>query len=181
MYFTLSWNAQTKQVRTEKRLVDQTEKFARDSQTGDRCLVDPTGRFMTLELYEGIVTLIPIIQKKKKSSDPEPGSVDEPIIMRIEEMFVRASTFFEPRLRTKNEKPRLALLYEDAQKRVRLKVRYLDYMEALPGSDHARADLKAGEKGQEEGPQEDLELGASHLIPVPFPTGVQTESQPSDH
>ena len=91
-------------------------------------------------------------------------------------MFVRASTFFEPRLRTKNEKPRLALVHEDAQKRVRLKIRQLDYMDAPSSSEVGNAELNPGENGQEEWPQLDLELGASHLIPIPYPTGNAAQS-----
>ena len=48
-YFTLSWDASSKQLKTEKSYVDVAEKAARDSQTGDRVAIDPTTRFMALE------------------------------------------------------------------------------------------------------------------------------------
>ena len=151
--------------------MDLADKFARDSQTGDRCSVDPAGKYMTMELYEAVVIVIPIVRKQKKSTDPEIGTLGEPIMVRTEEMFVRASTFFDIRLRAKkDDKPRLAFIYEDAQRRVSLKVRQLSYMEGLH-NDGGFAELLTAEKGMEEEPREPLELGASHLIPVPLPTG----------
>lgn len=168
MYFTLSWNPQTKQLRTEKSYVDQAERSARDSQTGDRCLIDPSGKFMTMELYEGLVTVVPIVEKTRKQGGPEIGSLGEPITVRIEELFVKSSTFFQTRLREKDERPRMAFIYEDQQQKLRLKVRQLHYSAGL--GDAGTAELLAGEKGQEEGLREDLETGACHLIPVDAPT-----------
>ncbi len=164
MYFTLSWNSETKQLRTEKSFVDQADKSARDSQTGDRCHVDPSGQFMTLELYEGVVTVIPITQKTRKDGNSEIGSLGEPLPSRISELFVRSSTFFRCRMPEKKQKPRLALLFEDTQKRVRLKVRQLSYSPGLGSGDTGTVDLDDAH-----GPDDELELGASHLIPVPSP------------
>lgn len=170
VYFVLSWDAQTKQLRTGKTFLDQADKFARDSQTGDRCSVDPNGKFLALELYEGVVTILPVVQKQRKSTDAEAGTIGEPIAVRIEEMFVRASTFFDLHTRKKNEKPRMAFIFEDARRRVRLKIRQLAYTEGLT-ADAGHAELLTAEKGQEEEPKQELELGASHLIPIPDPTG----------
>jgi len=165
MYFTLSWNPETKQLRTEKTCQDLATKSARDTQTGERCLVDPTRKYLTLELYEGVVTVLPIAQESRKKGDPEEGTLGDPLECRIEELFVRASTFFEPASPTQKQEPLLALLYEDTQKRVRLKVRQLDYSAGFKG-EADRVDLKSVPSLQE-----DLELGASHLIPVAGPTG----------
>lgn len=165
MYFTLSWNAETKQLRTEKSCQDLATKSARDTQTGERCLVDTTRKYLTLELYEGVVTVLPIAQAPRNKGDPEEGTLGDPLECRIEELFVRSSTFFEPATPTPKQGPLLAFLYEDTQKKVRLKVRELDYSAGFKG-DTDRVDLKAAP-----GWQEDLELGASHLIPVASPAG----------
>jgi len=122
---------------------------------------------MTLELYEGVVTVVPIAHKTKKQGDAEIGTLGEPIPVRIEELFVRDSTFFQMRSREKEEKPRLALIYEDTQKRVRLKVRQLTYSPGLHG-DVGSAALDPPEA--EESLQEELEIGASHIIPVAAPS-----------
>ena len=163
-YFTVSWNPLVKQLRTEQSYVDQADKTARDSQSLDRCLIDPTRRYLTLELYEGVLTVIPIVQKSKKKGGPEIGSLAQPVPVRISELFIRSSAYLHPR--TPNplkEKPRLATLYEDNRQKVRLKIRSLDYA-AGTGGEAGIADL------DEVGSYDDeLDLGASHIIPVSAP------------
>lgn len=164
MYFTLSWNAETKQLKTEKSYVDQADKSSRDTQTGERCLQDPSKRFLTMELYEGVVTVVPISPQPKKKDDLPEGSLGEPIPTRISELFVKSSTFFETRVVDKQDRPKLAFLYEDTQKRVRLKVRELIYHPGLSSSDVGSVDLEPRDALRDE-----LELGACFLIPVPAP------------
>jgi DNA damage-binding protein 1 len=179
-YFTLSWDSATNQVRTERNYVDLADKSSRESQTGDRCLIDPSGRYMTLEIFEGIVTVIPIIQPttKKRGKPPassntnnnnnpdEPppqiGELGEPVMARIDELVVRSSAFLHVESKAP---PRLALLHEDNQRKVRLKVRELQYSPATSSSS-AEASFGEGEVFAQE-----LDLGASHLIPVPAPLG----------
>ena len=164
MYFTLSWDAKAKQLRTEKSYVDTADKAARDSQTGDRCLIDPTGRFMTLELFEGVVTVIPFLQKSKRKGAPDVdvGNLGDPLPSRISELFVRSSAFLHPR-KGSAEKPRLALLYEDNHQKVRVRVRELEY---ASGGSISEGYVKLDEV---ESISDELELGASHIIPVPAP------------
>lgn len=123
---------------------------------------------MTLELYEGVVTVIPIVQQGKKATTAELGTLGEPIPVRIDELFVRDSACLQVRQREKNEKVRLALIYEDQQKRVRLKVREITYQPGL-GGDVGTADVKPNDDPDDQ-LKEDLELGASHILPVPGPT-----------
>ncbi|KAL0260571.1 hypothetical protein SLS55_004260 [Diplodia seriata] len=162
-YFTLVWSAEEKQLKTVKTYQDLADRAARDSQTGDRSLLDPTGKFMTLELYEGIITVVPLTEKGKRKGDPEISVLGEPVPSRIEEMFVRSSVFLH-RKSPESEKPLLALLYEeDEDSKIRLRLRQLGFQSA--GADEqaiAALDLVEGLK-------EDLDLGASHLIPVPGP------------
>ncbi|KAI9821744.1 MAG: hypothetical protein M1827_002325 [Pycnora praestabilis] len=163
-YFTLSWDSKSRQLRTEKSFVDQADKSARDSQTGDRCLRDPTGRFMTLELFEGVITVLPIVQKSRKKGDAAIGSLGDPVPSRISELFVRSSAFLYPRREdTLKSKPKLALLYEDNHNKVRVKARQLEYTAGGSG-DPGTVDLEDVENINRE-----VEAGASHLIPVPTP------------
>ena len=162
MYFTVSWDSQARQLRTEKSYQDQSDKTARDSQTEDRCLIDPTRKFMALLLYDGIVTVLPIHQQGKRKAAGEAGTLGDPVPARISDLFVRSSTFLHPRPGGA-EQLKLAFLYEDNQQKVCLNVRQLEYSAggvAEPGS----ADLE-----KSVGARDDLELGASHLIAVPAP------------
>ncbi|KAI9724000.1 MAG: hypothetical protein M1812_000718 [Candelaria pacifica] len=161
MYFTLAWDRSECQFKTEKSFVDQADRSARDSDSGDRCLVDPSGRFMTLELYEGIITVLPTVQKSKRKGDPDVGSLGDPVLSRISELFVRSSAFVHPR--KPSDKPRIALLYEDSQQNVRVKARELAFTAGGAG-DSGSVDLN-----DIEGVYYEAESGASHLIPVPAP------------
>ncbi|KAF2009905.1 hypothetical protein BU24DRAFT_427938 [Aaosphaeria arxii CBS 175.79] len=155
MYFTLSWNADKKQLQTEKTFGSVADNAARESQTGERCHVDPSGRFLTLEVYEGIITVIPLVQRGKKRKQ-ESEHVGEPVPSRVSEMFVRSSGFVRPR--SQDDKPKLALLYEDTHSRVQLKLRELSFA----GPDSIELDEGENYKGE-------LELGASHVIPIDAP------------
>ena len=158
MYFTLSWDAEKKQLQTEKSFASVADNAARESQTGERCHVDPSGRFMTVEVYEGIITVIPLVQRgKKRKQEPDIASLGEPQPVRLPEMFVRSSAFLRPK--AFDDKPKLALLYEDTHSQVKLRLREI----LFAGGD--QVELEDGEACRAE-----LELGASHLIPVEAPS-----------
>jgi DNA damage-binding protein 1 len=168
-YFTLSWNAETNELVTEKSCVDVAEKAARDNQTGDRVHIDPSNRFMTLECYEGVVNVLPIAHAgkgKRKAADNEIGQLGDPIPVRVPELFVRSTCFLHkrqagPRL----SDPAFVLLEEDPQHKLRIKIRELEYAPSLrPQEEPATAELEKGHDVQGE-----IELGASHLIPLPPP------------
>ncbi|KAI4286860.1 MAG: hypothetical protein L6R35_003890, partial [Caloplaca aegaea] len=161
MYFTLSWDNESQQLCTQKTYIDQSDKTSRDSQTQDRCHIDPTKQFMALQLYDGIVNILPLISKGKKKGPSEAFSLGEPVPTRIKEFFVRSSCFLYP-AETADAGPRLAILYEDNHQKVCLSIKRLDFSHGGagdPGSANL-IDLAA---------RDDLELGASHLIPVPAP------------
>ncbi|GKZ53193.1 hypothetical protein AnigIFM49718_005777 [Aspergillus niger] len=172
-YCTLSWDGERNQIRTERNYVDISDPSSREAQTGNRCLIDPSGRFMTLEVYEGVIAVVPIVQlpSKKRGRQvappsgpdaPRVGELGEPTTARIDELFVRSSAF----LHVQSGPPRLALLYEDNQKKVRLKVRALHYSAAT-----ASTGADAAFEESLDGFSQELDLGASHLIPVPAPLG----------
>ncbi|KAM0713170.1 hypothetical protein Q7P35_000622 [Cladosporium inversicolor] len=168
-YFTLSWNAETNDLVTEKSHVDVAEKAARDNQTGDRVHIDPSNRFMTLECYEGVVNVLPIAHAgkgKRKAADNEIGQLGDPIPVRVPELFVRSTCFLHRRQAgARLADPAFALLEEDPQHKLRVKVRELEYAPSLrPQEEPATAELEKGRDVQGE-----IELGASHLIPLPPP------------
>jgi len=168
-YFTISWNVETKELVTEKSCVDVAEKAARDNQTGDRVHIDPSNRFMTLECYEGVINVLPIAHAgkgKRKAADNEIGQLGDPIPVRVPELFVRSTCFLHKRQGgPKLPDPAFVLLEEDPQHRLRIKVRELEFTPSLrPQEEHATAELERGRDVQGE-----VELGASHLIPLPPP------------
>ena len=150
-YFTVVWNPQTRQLDTVQSFVDASEKHMRDSQSRDRCLVDPTGQYMVMELFEGVLNLVKIIKPKKGSSD----YLDKPEQVRITELRVRSSTF----LHTETKQPKLALLHDNGLGDVRLSTyRIVDEKFQYSSFDPSK---------NRENDISDLDQGASHLIPVP--------------
>ncbi|KAL8677777.1 MAG: hypothetical protein Q9186_005836 [Xanthomendoza sp. 1 TL-2023] len=160
MYFTLSWDAESRQLHTRKTFVDQADKASRDSQTQDRCHIDPTGQYMALQLFDGLITILPLITKGKKKKSSEAFTLGEPVPVRIPEFFVRSSCFLYPR--ETDVQPRFALLYAENEERVHLSFKTLDHSPGGPG-DPGSASLATQSE------RVDLELGASHIIPVPGP------------
>ena len=167
-YFTCSWDAATRQIKTEQSYVDQADKVLRDSRDMDRCHVDPTRRFMTLELYDGVVTVIPFEQPsnsnkrvKRESSASEIGSLAEPMQVRIEELVTRSSAFAQTDSDDKSN-PQLAILWEDNQEIPQLKIRELKYY----SGDSPSAELETVAELRKE-----LDMGVSHLIPITAPHG----------
>jgi DNA damage-binding protein 1 len=160
MFFTLSWDPGSRQLKTEKSYLDLADRTARESQTGDRCLLDPTNEFLTLEVYEGIITTLPLVKKDKKKNILESGIIGDPAVSRIPEFFVRSSAFL-PRV---GEKPRLALLHEDYDSHVRLKIRELNYLVSNGGD--PIVEFEDDEASQRSHP---MDLGANLLVPIAGP------------
>ncbi|KAJ5388796.1 hypothetical protein N7509_011337 [Penicillium cosmopolitanum] len=177
-YFTLAWDADEQRVKTARNYVDISEPSSRESQSEPRCLLDPSGRYMTLEIYEGVIVVIPIVEPTKKRGKPshaasqmelpQVGELGDPTNTRVEELFVRSSAF----LHSASVKPYLALLYEDNQKKVRLRIRELEYS---IGTSNVSADATFKEPSETklEGGlfSHELDMGSSHLIPIPAPLG----------
>ncbi|KAL2193661.1 mono-functional DNA-alkylating methyl methanesulfonate N-term-domain-containing protein [Corynascus similis CBS 632.67] len=74
----------------------------RDSQSQDRCLVDPTGRFLAMHLWEGVLTMMRLGERKNKMVLTWMDQV------RLSELFIKASTF----LYTETGHPKIAFLYQ---------------------------------------------------------------------
>lgn len=178
-YFTLVWDTDEQRVKTARNYVNIAEPSSRESQTQPRCLLDPSGRFMTLEIYEGVIVVIPIVEPTKKRGKlshaaaqielPQVGELGDPTNTRIDELFVRSSAF----LHSASTKPYLALLYEDNQKKVRLRIRELEYSVGTSNVSADAAFIEPSEKRLEGGLLgHELDMGSSHLIPIPAPLGI---------
>jgi len=180
-YFTVSWDPSIKQLKTENSYVDLADKTGRDSQSLDRCLIDPERKFLVLEIFEGILTVLPMFYVKMgkggEMMDVEVGTPGEPITVRIPELFVRSSAFLHPRIPpvTKDNKARLVLLCDDGDEKAKVKIRSLTY-----------GPEGVGEQGYADFDEEQRvpitpDPSASHLIPVPAPACESKDTQAKPH
>lgn len=161
MYFVVSWDQELQRIRTERSFLNLADEIGRDSPTHDRCLLDPSDRFLVLQLYDGMVTVIPLTAWRRRAGAKFLG---EPVVARITDRFIRSSTFLYPRPeREKGEKSdptKIALLFEDNQQNTCFRIRSLEHFDGDPG--HANLDPTKVFRS-------DLEAHTSHLIPVPAP------------
>ena len=167
MYFVVSWDALSGQLRTEKSYLDQTDQTGRDSMIQDQCLIDPTNQFMALHLYDGVVTILSMTGRGDKKGLTEDGEFEDPVPARIPNFFIRSSAFMHRNKR--DQKPMMAFLYEDNRQKTCLSIRVLNSMAGGDGNPND-VDLDVVKHVRN-----DLEPGASHLIPVPAPTCMPKE------
>lgn len=106
-YFTLEWNASRRRLEEVQTLEDQGEVHMRDSQSLDRCLVDPSGRYLCLHLWEGVLSIFRLPNRKSTVANNTRTLMwmDQ---VRLSELFIKASTF----LYTETGHPKIAFLYQ---------------------------------------------------------------------
>jgi DNA damage-binding protein 1 len=162
-FFTMHWNSGKQNLcTTEGTEMNLVETNAQRAET-ERSTVDPSNEFLTLEVYEGIITTVPLARRQKKTV--ELGHMGKPAWGRIQELNVRSSAFIQRPLGKKP--PRLALLWLDHDENAWLKIREVDF---TPGQAHGSdptvdyGDLDDKESREHE--NERLDPGASHLIPL---------------
>ncbi len=151
-YFTIAWDPETRKLETVNKFEDASEKQVRDTQSRDLCLVDPSGRYFALELFEGVINFIRIKQPRKGGPT---NYMDKPEQIRITELKVRASTF----LYTELKQPKIAFLFDKGRDDIRLATyRIVDDKMQISSFDPVkdREDDIGG-----------LDVGANMLIPVP--------------
>ncbi|KAK4237342.1 hypothetical protein C8A03DRAFT_34715 [Achaetomium macrosporum] len=102
-YFTMAWNPDTSKLDTTNPKFDPGERYMRDSQSQDRCLVEPSGRFLAMHLWEGVLTILRLGNRKNNAT-----VLDLMAQVRLSELFIRASTF----LYTETGHPKVAFLYQ---------------------------------------------------------------------
>ncbi|OTA83660.1 hypothetical protein M434DRAFT_400635 [Hypoxylon sp. CO27-5] len=102
-YFTFGWNAATKKLETIDSFFDIHEKHMRDAQSQDMCCVDPTGRFMVVLLWEGVINVLRMHTVKSKRQNLH--WMDQ---VRVSELFIKCATF----LHVETGHPKIAFLYQ---------------------------------------------------------------------
>lgn len=102
-FFTLAWNPETDQLDTKQSFGDAGEKHMRDSQSQDRCLVDPSGKYMAMHLWEGVLTVMRLLTRGGTKLTLE--WMEQ---VRLKELFIKASTF----LHSETGHPKIAFLYQ---------------------------------------------------------------------
>ncbi|KAG8166430.1 hypothetical protein KVR01_002119 [Diaporthe batatas] len=102
-HFTLAWNPEIRQLETIQFNQDVGERFMRDSQSQDKCVVDPTGRFMALHLWEGVLTVARLQSRGRNLNQID--WMEQP---RLSELFIKSSTF----LYSETGHPKIAFLYQ---------------------------------------------------------------------
>ncbi|PHH87622.1 hypothetical protein CDD83_8619 [Cordyceps sp. RAO-2017] len=154
-YFNVAWNPDTNQLDTvEQAIEDTAEPYMRQCQSQNKCLVDPTGKFMAMHLWEGVLNVFRL--PTRKGATTKLVALDQ---VRLTELWMNASTF----LHSRTGHPLIAFLYK-AQ---------LDQDEARVAVYRLTKDDRGGDVSKFD-PHKDRELDqliqdpyASMLIPVP--------------
>ncbi|ETS83019.1 hypothetical protein PFICI_04895 [Pestalotiopsis fici W106-1] len=102
-YFTLGWNPDTESLDTISSFHDMHERHMRDSQSQDKCITDPTGQYMVVLVWEGVLNILRL--GNRKNSRTEVQWQDQ---CRITELFIKSATF----LHVETGKPKVAFLYQ---------------------------------------------------------------------
>lgn len=159
-YFTVSWDPGEQDLQTEKAYTHLADPGARDSQTGSKCVVDPEGRFILLEIFRGVMTVVPTVQRVKGKRRSETyGIIGDPVSVRIPELFVRDMAFVHG-----SSVPKLVLLWDDGHKKVHLTAKEVDFTSPSI-SEPGKADMEDSKTVR----IDVQDQGANHIIPVPEP------------
>ncbi|KAK1972412.1 hypothetical protein LY78DRAFT_650624 [Colletotrichum sublineola] len=105
-YFTARWDPVTQRLQTEQVIQDAAEPHMRETQSQDKCLVDSTGRFMAMHLWEGVMNVMRLGTRKGQFARLD-GAWEQ---IRLYELFVKASTFVP----TDTGHPTIAFLYQSS-------------------------------------------------------------------
>lgn len=154
-YFSVFWDPEKNDmVVTRDATPDDAEPYMRESQSQNKCLVDPTAKFMVMHLWEGVLNVFRLPSRR--------GAADKLDLMeqvRLTELWMKASTFIHSR----TGHPRIAFLYKTQ----------LDHEEARVAVYRLTTDDKGGAVSKFD-PHKDRELDqvikdpyASMLIPIP--------------
>lgn len=101
-YFTLAWDARRQRLDNVQSLNDQNEPHMREAECQNRCVVDPSGRFMALHVWEGVINISRLIDRG--DSKHQIKFMEQ---VRLTELFMKASTFLHS-----HTGPKIAFLYQ---------------------------------------------------------------------
>ncbi|KAF6166099.1 hypothetical protein GIB67_023809 [Kingdonia uniflora] len=141
-FCVLQWDAETSELIT-RAMGDVSDRIGRPTENGQIGIIDPDCRLIGLHLYDGLFKVVPFDNK---------GQLKEAFNIRLEELQVLDIKFLYG-----CSKPTIVVLYQDNKEARHVKT----YEVALKEKDFI------------EGPwsQNNLDNGATLLIPVPMPLG----------
>ena len=96
------WNPERHQLETLQALHDHHEPHMRESECENRCIVDPSGRFMALHVWQGVMNISRLIDRG--DSKHYIKFMEQ---VRLTEIFLKSSTFLYSQTG-----PRVAFLYQ---------------------------------------------------------------------
>lgn len=154
-YFNLAWNPVTNELDTvEQTIEDTAEPYMRHTQSQNKCLVDPTGKFMVMHLWEGVLNVFRLPTRKGVTT--KLVALDQ---VRLTELWMKTSAF----LHSRTGHPRIAFLYKSQADREEARIAVYRLTKDDKGGDVSNFD-----------PQKERDLDqtipdpyASILIPVP--------------
>ncbi|XWW93905.1 hypothetical protein V2A60_001844 [Cordyceps javanica] len=154
-YFNVSWDAEKHEmVLTNETIHDVAEPYMRESQSQNKCLVDPTAKYMVMHLWEGVLNVFRLPSRRGAADKLE--QMDQ---IRLTELWMKDSAF----LHSRTGHPRIAFLYKTQLDQEEARVAVYRLTKDDKGSDVSKFD-----------PHKDRELDqviadpyASMLIPVP--------------
>ncbi|KAK4213480.1 DNA damage-binding protein 1 [Rhypophila decipiens] len=152
-YFTLAWNSETQQLEAiDDTLKDPGELHMRNAESQDKCIVDPSGRYLALHLWQGVLTILRLGTRKNTIL-----KLDWMAQPRLSELFIKSSSF----LYTETGHPKIALLYKTRSDSEELKLATYRLTADDRHTEASRFEIKDRET--------DLDIadsGSSLLIPV---------------
>ncbi|KAL2760191.1 hypothetical protein ACRALDRAFT_1073846 [Sodiomyces alcalophilus JCM 7366] len=105
-YFTARWDPEARRLQTEQVIDDLAEPHMRESESQNKCLVDPTGHFMAMHLWEGVLNVMRLGSRKNTNLRIERDWAQ----VRLSELFIKSSIFVP----TETKHPTIAFLYQTA-------------------------------------------------------------------
>lgn len=101
-YFTMLWNPVRQQLETIQPLHDHTEPHMREAECQNRCVVDPSGRFMVLHVWDGVINISRLIDRGDSKH-----AIKFLEQVRLTELAIKSSTFLYSQTG-----PKIAFLYQ---------------------------------------------------------------------
>lgn len=175
-YFTVSWDHERRTVRNERLARDLSDRFLRNADYGAKYISDPRSRMLGLHIYQGIFTVIPLIQQPGKTGKKGQkakllapgelvGDMCEPSPIRLQELRVLDIVFLDTPETT------VAMLYEDGLNNVHLQIYKVKAPGRGPRGGLGRdAELEEIEIDQFDG--KNLDPFSKFIIPVPESIGM---------
>ncbi|EPY51696.1 damaged DNA binding protein Ddb1 [Schizosaccharomyces cryophilus OY26] len=114
-YFTLFWDSENQSIANGIKIQDCSVRSLRESQSGPILLVDPFQRVLCLHVYQGLLTIIPIVNSKKRRLNSMDSFLHDNFNVRIKELdVIDICMLHTPSV------PTLAVLYRDSKSVVHL-------------------------------------------------------------